>query len=141
MEFPQSPQLSALEVAITWRPLPPEYMAPHNPAEIDKQGLIQSIEFDLSKSLKEQLEKVKHQVIIAQRRLKKQGSIRPFTIAGKKELWMLCLKWLDDRSLLLPPPVANKETQSQKQFDSEQITLEAEFYLSHYLNILTLMEK
>lgn len=132
-QFPQSPQLNALAVDINWRPLTPEYKAPHNPAEMNKNELIQAIDFDLSKSLKEQLEQVKRQLIIAQRRLRKQGSLTPFTLAGKKELWTCCLRLLDDR--------LKHNTQDSCQFDREQISLEAEYYLCHYLNTLTLMEK
>ena len=132
-QFPQSPQLNALEVDINWRPLPPEYKAPDNPSEVNKNQLIQTMDFDLSKSLKEQLEQVKRKIIIAQRRLRKQGSLTPFTIMGKRELWMCCLSWLDSQDKV--------DNEYQYSFDKMQIKIEAEYYLCHYLNILTLMEK
>lgn len=91
------------------------------------------MDFDLSKSLKEQLELVKQKVIIAQRRLRKQGILTPYTIMGKRELWMCCLSFLDSQE--------KKNNECQYSFDKMQIKIEAEYYLCHYLNILTLMEK
>lgn len=131
-QFPNNPDLTALEVDITWRPLPPEYDAPDNPAETNKHELIQTVEFDLSKPLKDQLEQVKHKVIISQRRLRKQGSLTAFTLTGKKTLWVSCIDWLDNS----PHQLA-----TQSEFKQKQIQKEAEYYLKHYLNILTFMKK
>lgn len=64
----------------------------------NKYDLMLSVDFDLTKSLKEQLEQVKHQAIISQHRLRKQGSLQSFTIEGKKTLWQSCLRFLDYRS-------------------------------------------
>ncbi len=130
-QFPQSPQLSAEDVNITWRPLLPEYQAPDNPAEINKNELIQSIDFDLSKSLREQLDQVKHQIIIKQRRLRKQGTLEPFTLKGKKALWQSCLSYLDSK----------KNYDIKKQDNIKKIEMEANYYVKNYLNILTLLEQ
>jgi len=128
-QFPQNPELSALDIDITWRPLPPEYEAPNNPAESNKDELIHTINIDLSKSLKNQLELSKQKVIITQRRLRQQGKLNPFTLSGKKKLWLLCLNWLDSQNYL------------NDEFEKEQIQAESQYYLTYYLNILTLIEK
>ncbi len=130
-QFPQSPTLTAGEIDITWRALPPDYEVPANPAETDKTDYLQQIEFDLTKSLKAQLEQARHLLIISQRRLKKQGRLIPYTIAGKAGLWRNCLYYLD-------------KTQSGSdpgEHYEQQIIEEAAYNLKHYLNILTLTEK
>lgn len=130
-QFPQSPQLNSLAVEITWRPLSPEYKAPASPAESNKDELVSNIKIDLTQSLKEQLEQAKHQVIIAQRRMRKQGRLTQYTIMGKRDLWACCLSLLDQ----------SIEQQHSQQFNPEQIKKEANYYLKHYLNILTLLKK
>ncbi|MCW8929648.1 MAG: DUF6499 domain-containing protein [Gammaproteobacteria bacterium] len=134
-QFPQSPKLSALDVDITWRPLPPDYKVAENPAETNKNKVVQSIEFDLSKPLKEQLEKAKQQVIISQRRLRKQGNLTPFTLIGKKNLWMACIKMIDTYSN------SDNDLLEESGLDKSQVNREAEYYLKHYLNILSFMDK
>ena len=34
-QFPKSPNLTALEIDTSWRPLPPDYKSPDNPAEFE----------------------------------------------------------------------------------------------------------
>ncbi len=134
-QFPQSPQLNSMDVDITWRPLPPDYKVHDNPAKNNKNELIQSVDFDLTKSLKEQVEQVKHKVIIAQRRLRKQGLLVPFTLYGKKAQWKSCLIYLDS--------VKNniQNVNRKEEYNNAQINKEAHYYLNNYLNILTLLEK
>lgn len=137
-QFPQSPELTAAEIDITWRSLPPEYQAPLNPAEIIKSDLLQQIEFDLTKPLKEQLEQTKHQLIITQRQLKKQGRLMPYTIAGKKGLWQSCLQYLDNS---MGEKYVDRPNSLDEREVNQQISVMADYYLQHYLSILSLMEK
>ncbi len=139
-QFPQSPELSAIELpnGTNWRPLDSNYYLVHNnipgnPCEKNKSELLLSVDFDLSKPLKEQLEQVKQKAIIAQRQLRKKGSLQLFTIAGKKALWMSCLRFLDAQSQQVTVPLNSDNIKF--------ITCEADYYINHYLQILTLMEK
>ncbi|NOQ80412.1 MAG: hypothetical protein GQ546_13555 [Gammaproteobacteria bacterium] len=144
-QFPQAPQLQAINLpnGTNWRPLASTYKAPDNPCEQDKSELMLSVNFDLTKSLKQQLEQVKQQTIIAQRRLRKKGRLQAYTIEGKRALWMSCLRLLDARS---QPQSEHQMTENEiastlYHYHIELISCEADYYIHNYLNILTLMNK
>ena len=145
-QFPQSPGLQATELpnGTNWRLLDSNYYmanknVPDNPYKNNRSDLMLSVDFDLTKPLKEQLEQVKQKAIIAQRRLRKKGRLQLFTIEGKKALWMSCLRLLDAQSQQI-----SEINQVSAAFNSDDIKLiycEADYYIHHYLQILTLMEK
>lgn len=147
-KFPVEPALNALQIETSWRPLIPEdepeeaHQNDVTSSDNDKSELLKTVTFDLSKPLKEQLERIKKQVIIAQRRLKAQGRLFPYTIAGKASLWIQCLRLLDAQN------DNYTDTQINAQFQQENpdcnfnlIQTEMAYYVKNYLEILTLMEK
>ncbi len=84
----------------------------------------------LSKSLKEQLESAKHEVLIAQRRLRKRGELQAYTLEGKKVIWRSCLEFIDTH--VMP------ENCEQS---ADLLSAESDYFLAHYLNTLTLLTK
>ncbi len=151
-KFPRCPELNALETEINWRPLPPEYFSldcedphrrPENSNGSEPGKLSYKACIDLRKPLKEQLEQFKQQAIVRQRRLKKQGSLRAFTVSGKSSLWTLCLRYLDALQMNENPDFIAKTLLSvpANLHSIDVIHTEAQFYVLHYLEILTLMEK
>jgi hypothetical protein len=141
-QFPVSPELNALAVDITWRPLPQDYHAPENSNDLNKEKLNYDIRFDLSKSLKEQLASAKHEVLIAQRRLRKLGDLCAYTLEGKKMMWRSCLEFIDTNSV--PDncefnPELNLDLSSELNY--ELISSESKYFLCNYLSILTFLQK
>ncbi len=151
-KFPRAPEITALDTDIHWRDLAPEYFYitqeqlgnwPEVLSEPDRKSVFQQAVIDLARPLKEQLNYLKQQLIMAQRRLKKKGRINAYTIAGKAQLWRLCLRFLDARRANVRDEIIIQTltADSDMSWTLDIIQNEAEFYLLHYLDILTFMEK
>ena len=150
-QFPLAPDLPATEITTNWRPLIPmenEVLQEqfHNKplllSEQDKTDFFMTRVFDLTRPLKEQLENIKKQVIIAQRRFKNQGRLIPYTIVGKQALWRLCLRFLDaQKANTCETEIQFYFNQGDPTYDLKLIQNEAKHYINNYLDILTFMEK
>ncbi|GEM_PF-4341366 len=141
-QYPQSPQVNALDLpnGTQWRPLAADFQTAENPCISHGDDIILSIEYDLSRSIKEQLMRAKQKVIIAQRRLKQAGKLQTYTIAGKSALWEKCLQFLDKRDAIINDQLLTND-RGTGNFSSQRIACEANHYVLNYLSILSLMNK
>lgn len=122
---------------VTWRETPDpvqvldagdtEHLVPGSPKV--------ALGFDLARPIKPQFEDARRLLTVLQRRLRQEGALEAYTVAGRRQLWTTSLRLLDAETAGAEP--AELASALAPNSDLEGLRTETRHWLENYRDILT----